>query len=114
MSVIFLTFFHLKIDLSSGCTRNADSVDNKYELRTVIISNGYYGSCGRCATNKSLSNRQRNCATLNEKAPLLGHLRPIRLATSINIRIFSLGVLFIGGVSIGGYLLYKQGMMLIQ
>lgn len=104
------TFGVIIIGTPNTSKGNQASVGDKYELRTVIVPNGYYGSCERCTTNTNTNLHQRKYAADSETVPLLGQLRPIRLPTSINIRIFSLGVLFIGGISIGSYLLYVQGM----
>lgn len=46
---------------------------------------------------------------MTERSPLLPlYHKPAH--RFINIRVFTLGILFIGGVTIGSYLLYEQGM----
>lgn len=77
---------------------------NEYDLKRIIISTEYYGSCNRCESINKFKPHRFNSE--NEKSPLLG---PLRASKGINIRIFSLGVLFIGGATIGSYLLYQQG-----
>lgn len=86
--------------------------ENEYDLHRVVISTGYYGSCSVCHSSFSTynANIQRNSSRLDERTPLLPAYAPARTWRFINIRIFSLGILFIGGVFIGSYLLYKQGM----
>lgn len=87
--------------------------EDEYNLHRVIISTGYYGSCRKCDNNfvkyNPSINKQQNPSPLNEKTPLLPVYVPTQTWRFINIRIISLGILFIGGVTIGSYLLYEQG-----
>lgn len=76
------------------------------QITTTSSNNGCYGSCER------MSNRNDSgfgSYVTDEKTPLL-HQTRAKAKRFINIRIFSLGILFIGGVTIGSYLLYKQSM----
>lgn len=90
---------------------------DEYDLHRVFISTGYYGTCTRCdsslgskyiATTPSAPTEIQ----LDERTPLLPAYKPARTWRHINIRIFSLGVLFIGGMTVGTYLLYEQGITL--
>lgn len=78
-----------------------------YGIHQVIITNGYYGSCGHHSRNDS----GYGGSALGESTPLLSRARVERY---LNCRIFSLGILFIGGITIGGYLLYKQSTIHFQ
>lgn len=87
---------------------------NEYDsLREVIVSTGYYGSCGRCETQSDSKYVAHRLASVDDKTPILNGARPLRGGRNINIRVFSLGILFIGGFTIGSYLLYAQGLQLL-
>lgn len=48
--------------------------------------------------------------TVDDRTPLLNNgIRPLRATKCIDVRIFSLGILFIGGVTVGGIMMYYEG-----
>lgn len=90
--------------------------DGEYSnLTSVIVSNGYYGSCNQYGTSTTSSSYLvRPLNQVNDKTPLLNVNRSFRPARYINARIFSLGVLFIGGITVGSCLLYLQSMYFVS
>lgn len=94
----------------------------------------YYGSCGRehCVPSTSFITQRWDevsaspfkvmslilnkvylmlwFSSLSASTPLLNGSRPLRAGKCIDARIFTLGVLFIGGLTVGSYLLYQNGM----
>lgn len=83
-------------------TAEREYLKNNFDLNGVIISNGYYGSF--CQSGPS----QKMQSQIDRKATVLKTKRAFAPAKYINLRIFSLGVLFIGGITVGCYLLYRQ------
>lgn len=88
---------------------SSSSRDREFDLHGVIISS-YYGSCVRDSTSRAYITHHVHTV---DETPLLNAARPLKAGKCINARIFSLGMLFIGGVTIGGYLLYMQGLFFI-
>lgn len=89
---------------------SSSSCDREFDLHGVIISS-YYGSCDQGSPSRAYITHHVH--TVDDKTPLLNAARPLKAGKCINARIFSLGMLFIGGVTIGGYLLYMQGLLFI-
>lgn len=88
--------------LIQNLTAEREYLQNDINLNGIIISNGYYGSfCQDGPSHKMQSG-------IDHKTTLLKTKRAFPPAKYINLRIFSLGVLFIGGVTVGCYLLYLQ------
>lgn len=102
----FFLLFHWIIAQASQTDRKYDEYDRLHE---VIISTGFYGSCERCESQPESTYVAHRLATVDDKTPIVNVSRQFRAGRHINIRIFSLGVLFIGGFTIGTYLLYAQG-----
>lgn len=59
-------------------------------------------------------NTKPNATTsCNECTPLLPSRRPLRNESRINFRLLSLGIIFIGGITIGSYLLAKDSIRML-
>lgn len=93
--------------LLSSCVTACTSAPSVPQV-VVGGGGGCYGSCG---SPISRYDSGFGSFAADEKTPLIHHAR---VGLFINIRIFSLGVLLIGGVTIGSYLIHIQSMLIIH
>ncbi|XP_055323668.1 peptidoglycan-recognition protein SB1-like [Sitodiplosis mosellana] len=94
---------------------NSNEFSSRYGYGDLDLENGYYGSCdhdhfGPSSSLGFIGQRafvRHRLNAVDDRTPLLNGSNRLR-PNCIDARVFSLGVLFIGGITVGGYMLYQQ------
>ncbi|XP_031618074.1 peptidoglycan-recognition protein 1-like isoform X2 [Contarinia nasturtii] len=95
----FVHFFHQ----NQFMMKNDNEFPSKLGYEDLDLESGYYDSSNYESTNVGFFGQR----DVDDRTPLLN--RPHRLRPNcIDARVFSLGVLFIGGITVGTYLLRQQ------